>query len=478
MVPAFAQQLSAPTGAPARAGGVEERYRRAAPLEGRPLRHPGARRRARRLRRTRHEFAGDRAGAAGRAAACGRAQGHLVPDRARRWTARLDPLCAGHRAGEYLGQCGARASCARSPAPRPSKRPPRRRRPAEPKPAEALPDDRIVQLRPMGRPLEPVIPEIDPAQVPPPAPLLPRETVPVPDRWRLADALGVVHQRWFDPYNQNVLKGDRPVCGDDWFFNLSARSPTRCSKPRRFPTRSARSRRSDPGSSTTVRPRQAVARSSQTLIAELALIKGDTTFKPPDYEFRFVPVINFNRTEVDEVRRAATSIRATGTTRNDSHVGLQEAFVDYHLRNVSDRYDFDSIRVGIQPFISDFRGFLFHDEPARRAPLRQPRQQPLAVQPRLVPAPGEGHQQRPQRRRPAAARRRRLRRQPLPPGLPGPGLHLAGHGRSTTATARASAVYYDDNGFLDAPGAARRRARRTTTTSSISATTATATSAA
>ena len=34
-----------------------------------------------------------------------------------------------------------------------------------------------------------------------------------------------------------------------------------------------------------------------------------------------------------------------------------------HLRNVSDRYDFDSVRVGIQPFISDFRGFLFHDEP-------------------------------------------------------------------------------------------------------------------
>jgi hypothetical protein len=42
-------------------------------------------------------------------------------------------------------------------------------------------------------------------------------------------------------------------------------------------------------------------------------------------------------------------------------VGVQEAFVDYHIRNVSDRYDFDSIRVGIQPFSSDFRGFLFQD---------------------------------------------------------------------------------------------------------------------
>ena len=29
----------------------------------------------------------------------------------------------------------------------------------------------------------------------------------------------------------------------------------------------------------------------------------------------------------------------------------------------SDRYDFDDVRVGIQPFISDFRGFLFQDQP-------------------------------------------------------------------------------------------------------------------
>ena len=42
-------------------------------------------------------------------------------------------------------------------------------------------------------------------------------------------------------------------------------------------------------------------------------------------------------------------------------MGVQALFVDKHLRNVSDRYDFDSIRVGIQPFSSDFRGFLFQD---------------------------------------------------------------------------------------------------------------------
>ncbi len=94
----------------------------------------------------------------------------------------------------------------------------------------------------------------------------------------------------------------------------------------------------------------------------MALIKGNTTFKPPDYEFRLVPAFNFNRVEVDELRVLRVDPRK-GLTRNDSFAGLQEAFVDVHLRNVSDRYDFDSVRVGIQPFISDFRGFIFQDVP-------------------------------------------------------------------------------------------------------------------
>src|SRR5207245_1081185 len=50
-----------------------------------------------------------------------------------------------------------------------------------------------------------------------------------------------------------------------------------------------------------------------------------------------------------------------GRRRADGYLGVQELFVDYHLRNVSDRYDFDSIRFGIQPISLDFRGFLFQD---------------------------------------------------------------------------------------------------------------------
>jgi len=212
----------------------------------------------------------------------------------------------------------------------------------------------------MGKPLPPVIPLIDPSQVAPPSPLLPRETVPIPDRWRLTDQLKLVNQRWFDPYNPNELKGDRPIHGEDWFFNLSVVSDT-VFEPRRLPT--------PIGAQSTQRPQSndqfGYGKQStfvENLIVSLSYLKGDTTFKPPEYEFRLVPVINYNYTTVKEVRVVNIDPRR-GTTRRDGFVAIQEAFVDYEYRIVSERYDFDDMRVGIQPFISDFRGFLFQDQP-------------------------------------------------------------------------------------------------------------------
>src|SRR5438309_972875 len=87
---------------------------------------------------------------------------------------------------------------------------------APPSSAQVPPDDRVIMQRPMGKPLEAVVPVIDPSQVPGPSPLLPRESLSVPDRWRIVDQLGIVDMRWYDPYNPNTLKGDRPVAGVDW----------------------------------------------------------------------------------------------------------------------------------------------------------------------------------------------------------------------------------------------------------------------
>ena len=228
------------------------------------------------------------------------------------------------------------------------------------RPGEAVSDARVMQEKPMGPPLEQVIPIIDPRQVPPPSPLLPTETVPIPDRWRLTDQLNLVHQRWFDPYNPNTIKGDRPIHGEDWFFNLGVISDT-VYEARQLPT--------GIGAQSTQRPQSddqfGYGRQSQfveNLIISLSYLKGDTTFKPPEIEFRFVPVINYNYTRVQEVRALNIDPR-NGVTRSDGFVGIQELFVDYEYRINSERYDFDDVRVGIQPFISDFRGFLFQDQP-------------------------------------------------------------------------------------------------------------------
>ena len=45
------------------------------------------------------------------------------------------------------------------------------------------------------------------------------EILPLPDRWRIMETLGFKHP-WYDPYNQNVWKGDLPMFGDDTFLAL------------------------------------------------------------------------------------------------------------------------------------------------------------------------------------------------------------------------------------------------------------------
>jgi hypothetical protein len=99
---------------------------------------------------------------------------------------------------------------------------------------------------------------------------------------------------------------------------------------------------------------------AQTFIAGAALIKGSTAFKPPDVEYRITLAYNVNYVDVEE--RRVLSVRPSRPThRLDDFLGVQELFIDKHRSNVSDRFDFDSFRIGIQPFQADFRGFLFND---------------------------------------------------------------------------------------------------------------------
>jgi len=192
-----------------------------------------------------------------------------------------------------------------------------------------------------------------------PNPNLPHPVVPVPDRYRIVEAVGV-NERWFDPYNQNTLKGDRPIFGTkDWFFSVNVISDT-VYEPRKLPTPVSPTTSRSPGALDVFGGRDQTV-FSETLITGFVLYKGDTAFKPPDHEFRLTLAFNYNRVEVEE-DRVLSVLPGRGNVRRDTHVGVQELFWDKHLRNVSDRYDFDSIRIGIQPFNSDFRGFLFQDQ--------------------------------------------------------------------------------------------------------------------
>ena len=217
----------------------------------------------------------------------------------------------------------------------------------------------------------------------PPPEAFPTDHVPIPDRWRLIDTLGIARDNPLDPYNQNTLKGDRPICtpadtseahrntlgcrafdllglgGDDWFFVGSAISDT-VLEPRSFPIPVGVQTTNRPGSNDVFGINDSLV-VAQTFILSAALIKGNTAYRPPNIEYRLTLAVQSNYVDVSE-RRVLYVQPSRGTSRFDTWIGVQEAFVDYHFRDVSDRYDFDSVRIGIQPLQFDFRGFLFNDQ--------------------------------------------------------------------------------------------------------------------
>ena len=184
-------------------------------------------------------------------------------------------------------------------------------------------------------------PECDPTRLPTPIASPLPGSIPV-DRWRIIDSLGHPDNR-LDPFNtNNPFKGDRPVWRDDIFSVLTA-STTSLFETRRVPVTADAATGGLDG-------RQQFF-NSQTASIDEVLYEGDTIFRPPDYELRLTPIFNYS----------TTSTGAAKTTTNT--VGAQALFFEKHLRDVSANYDFDSVRIGIQPVTSDFRGFVLADQP-------------------------------------------------------------------------------------------------------------------
>jgi hypothetical protein len=164
--------------------------------------------------------------------------------------------------------------------------------------------------------------------------------------------------RWYDPYNQSVLKGDYPIIGNKVFMILSAVSTT-TGEQNRTP------KPSDVGS---VRPGSAdffgkpeLLSINQTFQFTFELFHGDSTFKPRDWAIKISPTFSLpNYVRARENGVVNVDVRR-GVTRTDTHFSLEEAFGEVKLADLNANYDFVSLRAGIQPFVSDFRGFIYSD---------------------------------------------------------------------------------------------------------------------
>jgi hypothetical protein len=203
------------------------------------------------------------------------------------------------------------------------------------------------------------------------------EFVPIPDRWRIGwpeydrypndphEAM-LVRGHWWDPYKQNVLKGDYPICppdtfepfcGQNTFFVFTLRNDTLV-EGRRLPV---------PSDVSSARPQsQEFFGKGESLSVEnnvlmsFELFGGNAAFRPRKWELRATPVFNANYLVARENGVVNIDPRR-GTDRFDGHVAFQELFGDYELAELTPYFDTVNVRVGIQPFTSDFRGFVFTD---------------------------------------------------------------------------------------------------------------------
>lgn len=164
--------------------------------------------------------------------------------------------------------------------------------------------------------------------------------------------------RWIDPFGQNVLKGDYPIFGNDYFMILSAVSTSQI-EIRRTPSASNVSA-NNPGSSYFLGRPESLS-INQTLQFSFEFFKGQTAFQPRRWAIKISPTISLpNYLNARENGIVNIDVRR-GTNRTDLHFSLEEAFAEVKLFDTNDNYDSVSIRAGIQPFIADFRGFLYTD---------------------------------------------------------------------------------------------------------------------
>lgn len=196
------------------------------------------------------------------------------------------------------------------------------------------------------------------------------EAEPQPNRWKIfpaapwrryddgrLDEIYAASNR-FDPFNRNTIKGDYPILGRRLFFDFSGASETLV-ETRRIPVPEGASTAAPNGSGFFGQGESLAT--TQNFRFSFDLFHGAAGFQPPSFEVRITPEFNINYVLTRE--NGLTSIDvARGPRRLDTAAGLQEGFLEKRLFAEGARFDFTSLRAGIQRFTSDFRGFVFSDE--------------------------------------------------------------------------------------------------------------------
>jgi hypothetical protein len=165
---------------------------------------------------------------------------------------------------------------------------------------------------------------------------------------------------WYDPFNINRLKGDKPIIGNTVFFAFTGLSETISNLVRvPLPSNVSAAR---PGS-TDFFGRGELYAISQTFRLSFELFQGSTqAFRPVSWRLKVTPAFNVNYVNTQEQGIINIDPRR-GTNRFDTKsASLQEAFVEFKVKDLSPNYDVLFLRLGIQQFTSDFRGFLYVEE--------------------------------------------------------------------------------------------------------------------
>ncbi|MBO0720435.1 MAG: hypothetical protein J2P41_06425 [Blastocatellia bacterium] len=197
----------------------------------------------------------------------------------------------------------------------------------------------------------------------------------IQDRWRVGvpEDPRFTKGSIFNPYRQNVLKGDYPIIGNDIFMNFDMILEGTADL-RQLVVGQAVSSANPNSFEFFGRGRQESVQG--IMVFSFDMFKGDASFKPVDWRFKVEGVGDFNYLNARENQVISPDVRQS-QSRQKNFVSAEQIFMEKRLGDTtkifpflrgkgsqggrSPEFDTTSIRVGVQEFTSDFRGFIFSD---------------------------------------------------------------------------------------------------------------------